>query len=186
MRVYLDNNLITYLLGLREGRALQDFVKREAQATSKLLDRDDITALCSDESLAEIEKIPTADKQERLAALYSKLKQGRAVVRNAQVTWDDGVTRWDSPDAGWDHPYDNRDRERLEQFFRSKGIFENDFDIRYLANAMLPENRIDVFLTADKKTIWNFREDLRQLFGIRVALPSELLDELEPGAESAI
>jgi hypothetical protein len=134
--------------------------------------------------LAEIEKTPNADKQERLVKLYSKLKQGRAVVRNAQVTWDDGVTRGDSPDASWDHPYDNADRQRLEHFFHSKGVFD-DFDIRYLANAMLPENRIDVFLTADKKTIWKFREELRQHFGIRVALPSELLDELEPGAGSA-
>jgi hypothetical protein len=184
MRVYLDNNLISYLLALREERARQDFEKREAHAISKLLNREDVTALCSDESLAEIEKTPNADKQMRLATLYSKLKQGRAIVRNAQVTWDDGVTRWDSPDARWDHPYDDADRQRLEGFFRKKGIFD-DFDIRYLANAMLPENRIDVFLTADKRTIWKFREELRQLFGVRVALPSELLDELEPGAGSA-
>jgi len=50
---------------------------------------------------------------------------------------------------------------------------------------MLSENLIDVFLTADKGTIWKFREELRQLLGIRVALPSQLLDELEPGAGNA-
>jgi hypothetical protein len=55
---------------------------------------------------------------------------------------------------------------------------QNDFDARYIANAMLPVNRIDVFLTADKKSIWNHRADIKARFGVGVKLPYELAEEI--------
>ena len=180
MRVYLDNNLFAYLLALPdEKKRLNLFVGREARAVRELHAREDVELLCSDESLAEMEKTPNEAKRQQLQSLYSAIKADRAVIRNAGVTWDDDVTRLDSPDALWDHPHTDMDRQHISSFLQKKGIKVDEFDVRYLANARLEENQIDVFLTADKRTIWNFRHELRKEFGIRVALASELLAELE-------
>jgi hypothetical protein len=179
MRVYLDNNLLfTYLSALQHGKTLRPEIALEAKALASLLVRTDIELLCSDEALAEMNRIVGSAKRSRLQQLYHRLKGDRAVIRNARVTYDDGVTRYDSPDATHDHPYTDKNRAELTTFFRSKGLTPNEYDTRYLANAMLRVNAIDVFLTADKRTIWNFRHDLKQLVGIRVALPFELLAEL--------
>ncbi|MCH8040628.1 MAG: hypothetical protein IH977_09835 [Nitrospinae bacterium] len=179
MRVYLDNNLFSYLLALAIGKQLDQFIDREARSTRELLARPELEVLCSDESLAEMECIKDPAKRQRLQSLYATVKSGNAALRNAAVRWDDRVTRWDSPDANWDHPHTDADRKRIESFLKRKGIPVNEFDVRYLANAALDENKIDIFLTADKKTIWNFRHEFLKDFGIRVALPSELLAEIE-------
>ena len=177
MRIYLDNNLFSYLLAIADGKQFDQFVGREARSVRELLGRPEVEVLCSDESLAEMERVKDPTKRQRLQSLYAALKDGRAVVRNAAARWDDGVTRWDSPDARWDHLHNDTDRERITSFLEEKGIQVNEFDVRYLANAALDENDIDVFLTADKKTIWHFRRELLEQLGIRVALPSELLAE---------
>ena len=178
MRVYVDNNLFSYLLALTDGKKLDPFVDREARALRDLLARSDVEVRCSDESLTEMDCIMDAEKRQRLQSLYAAVKAGAPVVRNARVRWDDGVTRWDSPDATWDHRHTDIERQRIASFLQEKGIHVNKLDVRYLANAALAENKIDVFLTADKKSIWNFRDELRNRFGIRVALPSELVGEL--------
>jgi hypothetical protein len=179
VRVYLDNNLFTYLLRHIQGRALRPEIVTEAMALAAILARHDVEPVCSDESLAEIDRHPRAQDRDDLRALYSKLKAGRRVVRNARVTWGDGIARWGSPDFRWGEIGDDGDRKRIGAFLKEKGIGDpNEYDVRYLANALLPQNRIDFFLTYDKKTIWRFREELNARFGIVVKTPSELLSEI--------
>jgi hypothetical protein len=108
--------------------------------------------------------------------MYRKLKQA-PMVRNAAVTFDDPLVTFDCPDVFFDHPYTDADLSAVRTLLKSKGN-ENEFDARYIANAMLAANRIDVFLTADKKSLWEHRETIKAEFGVTVKLPSELAKEL--------
>lgn len=176
-RVYLDNNLLAYLVAYEEHRASPGFVAAEGAAVSNLVARGDIEVLCSDESLTEIGKLTPGSRRAKLEARFHALKAGKPVIRNAAVSWDDGMPFWDSPDVTWDHKHDDADLARVKAVLASAGVSES-FDARYLANALLAENRIDAFLTADKNTIWNHRAVIRSQLGVRVALPSELAAEL--------
>lgn len=107
MRVYLDNQLITYLLRFRQGRGLDHPISDELNTLVKLSKREGIEFLISEESLAEIRKLPEkSPKRKDLEQLYFKLKKGKPVIRNSKVVWDDPIATWDSPDVFWDHPYD--------------------------------------------------------------------------------
>ena len=137
-----------------------------------------IEFLVSEEVLAEIRKLPDAStKRKDLEQMYYKLKQGRSVIRNSTVIYGDPIATYNSPDIFYDHPFTDKDLDEVSRFLKSKGN-QNDFDSRYIANAMLTENKIDVFLTADKRSIWNHREDIKANFGVMVRLPSELATEL--------
>jgi len=83
-----------------------------------------------------------------------------------------------SPDVFFDHPYDDIDLNKVRKYLRSVGN-NNDFDARYIANAMLPLNKIDAFITYDKKSLWNHKTDIRRLFGVYVKLPSEEAEYLK-------
>lgn len=178
MRVYLDNQLITYILRFEQGRNLEPPILKELRALTKLSKRKGVEFLISEESLAEIRKLPEqSQKRKDLEKLYFKLKKGKTVIRNSRVVWDDPIATWDSPDVCWNHPYDNTDLNKVKQFLAGRGN-TNEFDARYIANSMLPENKIDVFLTVDKKSIWKYRDEIKQRFNVVVELPSELEHEL--------
>ncbi len=178
MRVYLDNQLITYLLKPRQSRESSFVTLREINALLELSKRKSVEFLISEESLAEIRKLPEKSlKRKNLERFYFKLKQGKTVIRNSKVVWDDPIATWDSPDVFWDHPYDDADLNKVKQFLASRGN-TNEFDARYVANSMLPKNKIDVFLTADKKSIWKHRDEIKEKFNVVVKLPTELNKEL--------
>lgn len=178
MRIYLDNQLITYLLGYLQKKELQDQTRKETESLVFLLRRDDIEVLVSEESLAEIRKLnKNSLKRKNLEQLYFKLKQTR-VIRNSSVKYDDEITTYNSMDVRYNHSYDDKDLNRVREFLKSRGN-ENDFDTKYIANAILPENKIDIFLTADKKTIWNYAEDIKRQFGLAVKTPTQLEEELK-------
>lgn len=44
---------------------------------------------------------------------------------------------------------------------------------------MLKENDIDFFLTNDKKSLWVYKKDIEEKFGVRIRLPSELAEYLK-------
>ncbi|MCH7541870.1 hypothetical protein IH981_03825, partial [Patescibacteria group bacterium] len=144
------------------------------EALETLFKRKDVELLVSEESLAEIRKLnQTSQKRKDLEAMYFKLKQRKSVIRNSAVLWSDPIATWNSPDVYYDHPYKDTDLNKVKQFLASKGN-TNDFDTRYIANAMLSENKIDVFLTFDKSSLWRHRNEIKRLFGVEVKLPSEI------------
>lgn len=174
MRAYLDNQLITYILRFKQGRVLSYPLLDEVNALVKLSKREGIEFLISEESLAEIRKLPEkSSTRKSLEQFYFKLKKGKTVIRNSKVVWDDPIATWDSPDVFWDHPYDDTDLNKVKRFLAGKGN-TNEFDARYIANAMLQENKIDIFLTADKKSIWKYRDEIKRKFNVVVKLPTEL------------
>jgi len=135
-----------------------------------------IIFLLSEETLAEIRRLDTTKaKGKDLEALYFHLKAGRSVIRNSSVTFDDPIATMDSLDVFMDHPYDDTDLNKVKAFLTSKGNTD-EMDARYIANAMLPENKIDFFVTLDKRTIWIHRKEIYSLFGVKVRLPSELAE----------
>ena len=38
---------------------------------------------------------------------------------------------------------------------------------------MLSANKIDVFITIDKKSLWRHRKQIKELFNVTIKLPSE-------------
>lgn len=181
-RLYLDNQLITYILRILQGRKSSSVDLGEqwtALAYLTSLKTVEIELLFSDESLAEIRNLDVNSmKRKELEPHYFMLKQGKPVTRNAAVTYGDRLSVYGSPDISYSHPYDDTALNRVKQFLASKGN-SDEFDARYIANAMLPENRIDVFLTYDKTTLWRYREDIKRLFGVVVKLPSEEAEYLK-------
>lgn len=177
IRVYLDNQLITYIL-----RAVQDLATLPEMKSLVLLSNIktiNIEFLVSEESLAEIRQLPeNSVRRKDLEELYFKLKEGKPVIRNATVLYDDKIATYNSSDVFMCHPYDDTDLNKVRQFLRSKGN-TNDFDARYVANAMLPENKINVFLTADKRSLWQHKMEIKEKFGVDVKLPSELVEYLK-------
>lgn len=148
MRVYLDNQIITYLLNLTQRENLHPTISNEPSALMRISKRKDVEFLISEESLAEIRRLPEkSQKRKDLEQLYFKLKEGKTIIRNSKVVWEDSIATWDSPDVSWDHPYDDVDLDKVKPFLLSKGN-ANEFDARYIANSMLPKNKIDAFLTA--------------------------------------
>jgi hypothetical protein len=181
-RLYLDNELITYILRILQGRKSSGVDLGEQWTALEYLislETVEIELLFSDESLAEIRNLHVnSKKRKELEPLYFVLKQGKAVVRNAAVTYSDRLSVYGSPDISYNHPNDDTDLKRVKQFLASKGNM-SEFDARYIANALLPENRIDVFLTYDKATLWCFREEIKRLFGVVVKLPTEEAEYLK-------
>ncbi len=118
---------------------------------TEILRRPEIEVLCSVESLAEIGQMEAENaKRLLLEDCYHRLKDGEPVIRNCGVGWDDQITGWASHDVGWDHTYDNTDLDQVGTFLASVGN-RDDMDARDIANAMLPENAIDVFVTFDAR-----------------------------------
>jgi len=179
MRVYLDNQLVTYILsGIQNKLSTDPVVEQEINSMVALSQMSNIELLISEEVLAEIRKLPDISaKRKDLEQMYQKLKQGRGVISNSTVNYNDPIATYNSPDVFYGHPFTDKDLDEVRRFLKSKGN-QSDFDARYIANAMLLENKIDVFLTADKKTIWNHRVDIMAKFGVMVKLPSELATEL--------
>lgn len=174
MRVYLDNQLITYLLRFEQGKKLDSNSAKQLGALIKLSKKKDIEFLISEESLAEIRLLPKhSQKRKDLEQFYFKLKRGKTVIRNSSSTWDDPIATWSSPDLCWDHPYDDKDLNKVKKFLTSKGN-KNEYDARYIANAMLPENKISIFLTADRKSLWRYRREIKERFNVVIKLPTEL------------
>lgn len=182
IRVYLDNQLITYILRSIQKKPVKDVVTLMEMAPLIYLSNIkgvDIQFLFSEESLAEIRRLPEhSAKRKDLEILYYRLKKGKSVIRNSAVSYNDAIATYDSPDILYNHPYSDKDLNEVRAFMQSKGN-HNDFDARYIANAMLPENEISVFLTADKKSIWKHRIEIKNKFGVEVKLPSELVDYLK-------
>lgn len=183
MRVYLDNNLIQLVASLIKKKYPEGNpnLLMEMAALNLLSNIKSIYVdfLVSEESLAEIRNLSEGKpKRTELEDLYFKLKQGKSVIRNSSVVYDDPIATWDSPDVFWDHKYDDTDLNKVRTFLSSKGN-TNDFDARYIANSMLKENYIDYFLTSDKKSIWNYKDEIEKLFGVKVRLPTELAETLK-------
>lgn len=181
MRVYIDNQLVTFLWRSLTGKLAENLTTQQAfDSMLSLSQSEDIEFLLSEEILAEISKMPnTSNKRKGVESLYQKLKNGKSVIRNSKVTYDDPIATYASTDVLFNHNYTDNDLNAVKKFLSDKGN-NNEFDARYIANAMLPENRIDVFLTADKKSIWNHRDEIKDRFGVIVMLPSELLKILNP------
>jgi len=177
MRVYLNNELITYLLRYRQGKKLQSNVQKETESLVFLSGREDIEILVSEESLAEIRDLhKNSSTRKDLEPLYFKLKQAKTVIRNSIVMYNDIIATYGSQDVFYSHSHNNTDLNRVKQFLSTKGDV-SEFDAMYIANAMLPKNEIDVFLTADKKTIWNYRDEIEERFNVIVKLPTELIEK---------
>jgi hypothetical protein len=186
MRVYLDNQLVTYMANSLQKKVPGDRItQQETSALATLASVCDIEFLVSEEVLAEIGRLRHGSpKRQDLERMYWRLKTP-PVIRNSSVAFDDLIATFDSPDVFFDHAFTDTDLDAARNFLRSKGN-HNDFDARYVANAMLPANKIDVFLTADRKSLWNHREDIKATFGVSVKLPSELAAELtKPGGPLA-
>lgn len=171
MRLYLDNQLVTYLTMIESLRARGDLLGT-LDALVALLARDDVEILLSEESLAEIRRLSPGPKRSRLEETYRKLKESQSVIRNSKVTWNDPIATWNSPDVMWSHPYTDDDLNRVKVFFAQRGN-RNEFDARYIANAMLPENEIAAFVTADRRSIWRHRAEIKEQFGVNVYTPEE-------------
>jgi hypothetical protein len=181
-RLYLDNLLITYILSIVQGNKPNNVhLEKEWTALEYLMQVEavEITLLFSDENLAEIRKLSdTSEKRKKLEPFYFKLKQGKHVIRNVAVTYGDRLSVYGSSDISYNHPFDDTDVYRVKQFLTGKGNMDT-FDARYIANAMLPENRIDAFLTNDKATLWRYRDEIKKHFGVVVKLPSEEAEYLK-------
>jgi len=184
MRLYLDNNLVTH--ALRHIQGITTNMPHETLALVALSARTDVSMIVSDESLAEIRKLPENSlNRKALEPFFFKLRDNSLsipIIRNSNVTWDDPIALWDSPNVYWDHPYDDSDLNKAKALLISKGNHD-EFDARYIANTMLVTNNIYAFLTVDKRTIWNYREDIKNVLGVLVKLPSELLEELNALAD---
>lgn len=179
MRVYLDNQLITYLLRFDQGKKLDDILLKEVIALKELSKWRNVEFLISEESLAEIRKLPENSlKRKDLEQLYFKLKKGKTIIRNSKVVWSDSIATWSSPDVFFNHPYDDTDLNKVKRFLASRSN-TNEFDARYLTNSMLPENEVDIFLTLDKKSIWKYRNEIKERFNVVVKLPTELKQKLK-------
>lgn len=181
-RLYLDNQLIKFTLDHLQNKLsknLNILSEQEAVAYLFSLKHLKLEILLSEESLAEIRKLPkNSNKRKDLENLYYNLKQGKSVIRNSSVTYNDSIATYNSPDVFWNHDKKDDDLNRVKKFLIAKGNLD-DFDARYIANAMLPENKINFFLTADKKSIWLYRKEILKNFKVVVKLPTELRDQFK-------
>lgn len=94
------------------------------------------------------------------------------------IPMDDPIATFDSPDVFYNHPYDDTNLNQVKEFLKKKGN-NSDFDARYIANSMLPQNHIDYFVTVDKKSLWNYKNGIEEKFGVKVRLPSELIEHFK-------
>ncbi len=178
VRVYFDNMLITYLANYEEGRPPVDHLRPTVDALVAIVQHDDVEILVSEETLIEIGRMDKdSSKRMRNEPVYRRLKAGNPVHRNAGFGWSSKYVGWWSEDVGWDHDGTNEDLDRVEAYLVPVGNVD-DMDPRYIANAMLADNAIDVFLTYDKKTIWRHRAEIKERFGETVMTPEELLQQL--------
>lgn len=143
--------------------------------------------LVSEESLAEIRKLdPNSTKRKDLETVYHILKQSKSVIRNSAVTFNDPIATYNSPDVPYNHAYTDDDLDKVYEYLVTKiGTVNKEkmeairFDARYIANAMLKENNINFFLTNDKKSLWIYKKDIEEKFGVKIRLPSELAEYLK-------
>jgi len=182
-RLYLDNNIITLIKDIFFNKPICNNVHLLLEQASltyiSKIKSISIEILLSEESLAEINMLPKESlKKIELKAVYYAFKKAKPVIRNSVILFDDPITTMVSPDVFFDHPYDDIDLNKVRKYLRSVGN-NNDFDARYIANAMLPLNKIDAFITYDKKSLWNHKTDIRRLFGVYVKLPSEEAEYLK-------
>lgn len=178
-RIYIDNNIIAFIKNIifkKPNNSGLDVLMEEASLVYlSNLKSIKIEFLLSQESLFEINRLSAnSEKRVELEAVYRAFKKA-PVFRNAAVRYDDPLVTYDSPDITYDHPYDDSVLNKVRSFLSSKGNTD-DFDARYIANASLPENKIDAFMTFDKKSLWNYRKDIKTEFGVEVKLPSEIAE----------
>jgi hypothetical protein len=177
IRILVDNCIITYIRDIilnksHNTRDLSLLIEKASLVYLSNLKSVKLEFLLSEESLAEIEKISSVDKKIELRAVYYAFKKNNPVIKNRSITYNDFGTTYNSPDISYNHDISNNDLNKVKQFLKSKGN-ENEFDARYIANAMLPINKIDAFLTIDKG-IWNYRKEIKNRFNVKVMKPSEL------------
>jgi len=191
LRLYFDNQLITYVLRLIQKNFPKGNVAllMEIASIKRIYEVSgiEIEVLVSEESLAEIRKLDSSStKRKDLEATYNMLKQSKSVIRNSAVIWNDLIATYNSPDIFYNHAYTDDDLDKVNDFLVTKiGTLAKEkleairFDARYIANAMLEENNIDFFLTNDKKSLWIYKEEIEEKFGVKIRLPSELAEYLK-------
>lgn len=178
-RILIDNCIISYLKDIFFNKPISKTHIKLLFEKASLVYLSNIKTLqleflLSEESLMEIEKMQSGSKKAELQAVYYAFKKNRPVIKNRSVSWDDPDTTWDSPDVHWGHESDDNCLNQVKKFFQNKGNASR-FDPGYIAYAMLPENKIDVFLTFDNG-IWDSRKEIENQFKVKVMKPSELAD----------
>lgn len=177
-RILVDNCIIAYIKDIsfhRSNKVQKDLLlEKTSLIFLSNIKTIGLEFLLSEESLGEIEKLKSGQKKDELQTVYYAFKKNKPVIKNRSITYNDATTRYDSPDVYYDHLYNNGDLNRITSFFKKKGN-KSDFDPKYITYSMLPENKIDVFLTTDEG-IWNYRNEIKKLFDVLVMKPSELAE----------
>jgi len=187
MRVYLDNSLIGRLLdierGIRRGSKMLEEDVAILPNLIQLCAEKGIQICASDDAGAEIEKLRSSMPQ-LTDALMSKLQSFTLLPIRHAIRYDDGHHY----DLGATYAGDSPSKvdllaQELETFLLNKTRVTNSakrLAVKWDACnlAVCKDNSCDVFLTCDYASIWAYRRQLRQLFGIEVRRPIELLEQV--------
>jgi len=169
IKVYIDSNLIFC------PNKICNLDAKEAKAFEKILDNymKYITLVTSEKTKEELEKISNVQGRCYTKFIYYLLskvpKANLEIIRCSfgNISFGESV-------------FGGSIREEDELYKELKKIFKNNDDAEHIFHA--EKNKLDYFLTLDKRTILNKRNDekFKHLnLRIRLVSPSELLDEIK-------
>jgi hypothetical protein len=184
MKVYLDNSVIGRLVdierGVKQGSKMLEEDTAILPALLQLCAEKGIQLCVSNDAGAEIERLRSS--MPRLTdALMAKLQSFTLLPIRHAIKWGDGH-HWD---MGFTWAGDSPSKvdllaQELKGFLLSKTKITRqakreavEWDAYHLA--VCRDNGCEVFLTCDYASIWAYRRFLKELFGIEVRRPVELM-----------
>lgn len=168
MKVYVDNNVIS-------AKAKKEFPDEIAALFEllKMFENGELELVTSEVTLREIEPYQ-GDAKGDMMKLYASLSKvpfiEDHIVKDFHSAW--GPQGGCSYPLVEDHPVSSRIRKILPQ----KNKTRSRIDAHHLTVAI--EGKCDIFITCDRKTILNYREQIENNNAIRIMKPSQLLKEL--------
>ena len=144
-----------------------------------------IKLIVSDDNHHEIQKMRTPNNRaknmkQEILTIFSVLEKEPYMKLGHSACWDSGY-RWDRG-AVWAGENTDNNRESIENDLmrwsgsKKPGKFRED--AQHLSNMLVKENRIDIFLTRDEKSLLKYREKIFNSYKIKLAKPSEILKTL--------
>lgn len=140
------------------------------------------TFCVSDDSSHEIEKMKADTPRELLRKdevkkIFSIFETSDRIQLGHSICWDEGY-RWDCGAVWADENTDNIKNEiekDLITWSNSKKVGKHHEDARHLSNMLILQNKLDIFLTVDYKTLLIHKDKILKKYNIKLMSPMELI-----------